>query len=99
ESVCDPLATVVVFQVMLYGDVVSSAPSALPSSRNCTPATATLSDAFAEMVTVPATVAFAAGAVKLTVGLVVSGAAAVVTVLLALIASLPAASLERTRQL
>ena len=48
-SVCVPLDAVVVFQEMLYGEVVSSVPiSVLPSSRNCTPATATLSDAVAE---------------------------------------------------
>src|SRR6266850_8012194 len=40
-----PLASVAVFQEIEYGPVESSAPRALPFSRNCTPATPTLSDA------------------------------------------------------
>ena len=40
----------------------------MPSNRNCTPATPTSSDAVADTVTVPLTVAFAAGAVSATVG-------------------------------
>ena len=71
-SVCEPLAVAVVFQLTEYGAVVSSAPSATPSSRNCTPATPTLSDAVAETVTVPDTVLPAAGAVTDAVGAVVS---------------------------
>src|SRR5437879_12310284 len=47
-------------------DVCSS--DLLPSSRNCTPATHTLSDALAVTATVPATVAPAAGAVTDAVG-------------------------------
>src|SRR6266436_2656665 len=50
-----------------------SAPSAAPSSRNCTPATPTLSEAVAVTVTTPDTVAPELGAVMLTVGGVVSG--------------------------
>ena len=52
--------------------VASSAPRGAPSSRNCTPATATLSDAVADTVTVPETVLPVAGAVTATVGAVVS---------------------------
>src|SRR5437868_6850715 len=52
-SVYDPLPTVVVSQAMLYGAVVSSAPRLLPLILNCTPATATLSDADADTVAVP----------------------------------------------
>ena len=44
-----------------------------PSTRNCTPATATLSEAEALTVIVPETVAPDAGDVMLTVGGVVSG--------------------------
>ena len=61
---------------MEYGDAVSSAPRAAPSSRNCTPATPTLSLAVAETVTAePETVAPLAGAVIETVGGVVSDGA------------------------
>src|SRR5438128_8342752 len=49
-----------------------SAPNAAPSSRNCTPATPTLSEAVAVTVTTPDTVAPALGDVTLTVGGVVS---------------------------
>ena len=51
---------------------MSAAPSATPSSVNWTFVTPTLSDAFAVTVTVPETVAPAAGAVTATVGEVVS---------------------------
>ena len=71
-SVCTPLVTVVVFQTQLYGEVVSSEQRFTPSSLNWTPATATLSEAFAETVTVPVVVALFAGAVIETVGAVVS---------------------------
>ncbi len=72
-SVWEPLVAPVVFQVSEYGDVpVTSAPRFAPSSLNCTPATATLSAAVAVTVTEPLTVAPAAGAVRLTVGGVVS---------------------------
>ena len=99
-SVCVPFDAVVVFQEKLYGEVVSSVPSSvLPSSRNCTPATATLSDAVAVRVTVPRRIELAAGPDQVTVGAVVSETAAVVNVLLALTVSFPAASMERTRQL
>ena len=48
-SACDVFDVVVEFQVIVYGAVVRSAPSALPSSSNCTPATPTSSDAVALM--------------------------------------------------
>jgi hypothetical protein len=72
-SVWAPLAAVVVFQDTLYGAVVSSVPKGAPSSRNCTPATPTLSEASAVTATVPATVAPPAGLVTLTAGGVASG--------------------------
>ena len=52
--------------------MVSSAPRLAPSSWNCTPTTPTLSEAVAETVTVPETVAPELGDVTLTVGAVVS---------------------------
>ena len=52
--------------------MVTSAPRLAPSSLNCTPTTPTLSVAVAETVTVPATVAPAAGAVIETAGGVAS---------------------------
>src|SRR5437867_312477 len=64
--VCEPLPTVVVFQDTEYGDAVSSAPRLAPSTRNCTPATPTLSEAEALTVTVPDTVAPEAGAERQT---------------------------------
>src|SRR3989344_4736688 len=67
-----PLVAVVVFHAREYGAMVSSAPTFAPSTLNCTPTTPTLSDALAEMVTFPETVAPSAGAVRETVGLVVS---------------------------
>src|SRR3989344_4333127 len=66
--VCAPLVAVVEFHAREYGAVVSFAPSTL----NCTPVTPTLSEAFAERVTVLETVELAAGAVRETVGKVVS---------------------------
>src|SRR5207237_7141356 len=71
ESVCAPFATLVEFHAIVYGAIVTSAPTAAPSSRNCTPATATLSLALADTVTAdPLTVAPSAGAVIDTVGAV-----------------------------
>src|SRR3989442_15936413 len=64
----EPLATRVVFHKREYGAAVTSAPRLAPSSLNCTPTTPTLSEALAETVTVPATVAPAAGAVRETGG-------------------------------
>ena len=59
--------TDVVFQLVEYGALVSSAPSTAPSSLNWTPATATSSLAFAVTVIVPSTVP-GAGAVIATEG-------------------------------
>src|SRR4051812_18524304 len=71
ESACAPLDTGSVFQAIVNGAAVSSAPSAAPSSRNCTPATPTLSAADAVTVTAePDTVVPSAGAVTDTVGAV-----------------------------
>ena len=70
-----PLATVVELHDIPYGAVVSSPPTLVPSTLNCTPATPTLSAALAAKFTVPDTVAPAAGAVTDTVGAWVSGAA------------------------
>ena len=68
-----PLETVVVFQPMVQGLAVISAPRLAPSSLNCTPTTPTLSDADADTVSlVPETVAPLAGAVIDTVGGVMS---------------------------
>ena len=72
-NTCVPLVTTVVSQLIEYGDVVSSVPRLLPSRRNCTPTTPTLSDAAAVTLIVPDTVAPLAGAASETVGAVVSG--------------------------
>src|SRR5258708_6660297 len=69
---CAPFATFVVSKATEYGAAVSSAPSAAPSIRNCTPATPTLSDAVAVTVIVPARVVPDAGDAMLTIGGVVS---------------------------
>src|SRR3989344_1669089 len=70
---CVPLVAVVEFHAKEYGAaVVSSTPTFLLSTLNCTPRTPMLSEASAERVTVPETVELAAGAVSETVGLVVS---------------------------
>src|SRR4051812_35251634 len=66
-TVWEPFGTVVEFQAVVYGAAVASAPTAVPSTRNCTPTTATLSDAVADRLTaVPLTLAPAAGAVIAT---------------------------------
>ena len=70
----------VLSQLVEYGAVVTSAPTFVPSTANCTPATPTLSEADAERATLPLTVAVFAGVVRLTVGGVVSLLAAVVKV-------------------
>src|SRR5882672_6841923 len=92
--VCWPLLDPVVLTEIAYGAVVSSAPRAVPSEKNCTPATPTLSEALADTVMVPDTVAPLAGAVRLTAGGVVSGGGALftVTVTEAEVVRLPAAS-------
>src|SRR5437763_8532529 len=70
---CGPSLTVAVFHETEYGAVVTSTLPLTPlSSRNCTPATPTLSEALAVTVTVPFTGAPLVGAVMLTLGAVVS---------------------------
>jgi len=78
-SVWTPLTELAVFHDVEYGEAVASVPRFRPSSLNCTPDTATLSEAMAEMVTVPEIVAPSAGLLSETEGSVVSagdGAAA-----------------------
>ena len=83
-SVYVPSGRSVVSQVMPYGETVSSPPRFCPSRVNWTPVTPTLSVAFAVTTTAePRTVAPLAGAVRETVGDVVScGCAATETVTL-----------------
>ena len=71
---------------------MSSVPSGDPSTRNCTPATPTLSDALAETAVVPETVALLDGDVMDTAGAVVSGLLVTVTVTGPDVVRLPAAS-------
>src|SRR5687767_7608092 len=68
---CVPLLLDVLAHETEYGAVVSVA-TTVPSTRNSTRVTPTLSLALAEIVTVPLTVAPAAGEVSDTVGCVVS---------------------------
>jgi hypothetical protein len=76
---------------------VSALPTFAPSSWNCTLATPMLSEAFAVTLTVPETVAPAAGALIETVGAVVSGVVLLtVTVTAALVVELPAPSFAIT---
>lgn len=98
RSTCVPLAAVRVFQLIAYGGDVSGAPRFTPLSVNWTDVTPTLSEALADTVTVPLTVAPLAGAVRLTVGAVVS-AVLLLTVMVtgADVAVLPAASLATAR--
>src|SRR5207253_890523 len=86
-----------VFQDAEYGDAVSSVPSGVPSSLNCTPTTPTLSLALAVTVVVLETVAPPAGAVIETCGGTISGATSVVNVTSPDVARLLAASRDRTR--
>jgi hypothetical protein len=65
---CEPSAIVAELQVVAYGGVVISTPRFAPSILSWTPATPMLSLALADRVTVPVTVAPAAGAVTATVG-------------------------------
>ena len=63
-----PFAAPSVSQSSPYGGTTSSVPSSLPSSRNCTPSTPTLSLALAVMVMTSSTVAPSPGAVMATLG-------------------------------
>src|SRR5688572_28107966 len=79
---CELLATVWLYQEMLYGEVVSP-PTTTPSTRKLTLATPEppeLSLAVAVRVTLLETTVPLAGTVRLTTGGVVSGAARTVTV-------------------
>src|SRR5207253_918899 len=91
-KVWDPLLAVVVIQARVQRAAVISEPRLTPSSLNCTPTTLTLSEAMAETVTVPETVAPFAGAVIATVGVVVSATVsdAVLLVIDPLEATMPA---------
>src|SRR5262245_16184128 len=81
-TVCWPSLTAVESQLAEYGWLVSSAPTGEPSTLNCTPASALLSDAFAASETLfPDTVALAPGAVSDTVGAVLSTAIGIAAVL------------------
>src|SRR2546426_7209079 len=71
--VCGPSGTVVVFQLMVYGTAVSSGPSGDPSTKNCTPTTATLSEASARTAAVPFTDAPLVGEAIATGGGAVAG--------------------------
>ncbi len=75
-STRDPSVTVDVSQATAYGAAMSSAPIGTLSTRNRTPATPTSSDAPAVTVVEPETVAPGPGEVIVTVGGVVSVAAA-----------------------
>jgi hypothetical protein len=70
-SECSPAANAAVFQLMLYGAVVSD-PIDVPSTRNVTELTPTLSDALAVTVTVALTCAPAIGDEIATDGGIVS---------------------------
>src|SRR6266404_1584989 len=89
-KLCEPLCAVLVSQATCHGALVTSAPRFAPSSLSCTPATPTLSVAFAVTVTVPETVAPAAGELIETDGAAVSFIT--VTVTAADVVLLPAAS-------
>src|SRR4051812_43398370 len=67
-KVCDPFDSVVVSSGAEYGAAVMKGPQFAPSSVSCTPAMPTLSDAEAETVIVPETVAPAEGDVTCTDG-------------------------------
>ena len=70
--VCVPLEAEVVFQLVEYGEAVSSVFKFTPSSLNWTPATPMLSLAVAEMVIVPETVVPPVGEVREMAGAIVS---------------------------
>src|SRR4051812_5470864 len=61
---CAPSIASAVFQLIVYGAAVTSAPRFTSSTLNCTPTTPVSSAASAEMVIVPLTFAPAAGAVR-----------------------------------
>ena len=69
---CAPFVALLVIHEIEYGALVSSAAMATPSRRNVTPATSTLSDAFACSVKVPEIVEPSASPTIETVGGMVS---------------------------
>jgi hypothetical protein len=95
---CVPFELLVVSHKNMYGATLSSAPAFAPSIWNCTLATPTSSAAFALTVTVFDTVAPFPGAVRDTVGGVVSTSDEVVNVISLLSEELLLASVERTRK-
>src|SRR5664279_2789798 len=95
-SVCPLLAAVVVSHCTPKGALVSAAAMLAPSTWNWTLTTPTLSPALAETVMVLLTVVPLAGAVRAMDGAVVSGAA-VVKLASTEVATLAAASADRTR--
>ena len=72
---CDPLASVLVSSVAVYGAAAIPAPRVAPSTLNCTDLTPTLSEAEAVNAMLPETVCPAVGALMETVGAVVSATA------------------------
>jgi hypothetical protein len=72
-SVCVPFEDTVVFHETAYGEVVSSTPTVAPSTKNVTPATATLSLDVALIFVVPLNVELATGTHNITSGAIVSG--------------------------
>jgi len=72
-TTCDPFATVLVSQFMLYGLVVSAMPTFVPSTLNWTDDTVWASEAFADIATELLMVLPDAGALTLTVGAVGAG--------------------------
>jgi hypothetical protein len=97
-STREPLATAVVFQLIDQGADVSADPRSTPSSVNCTLVTPTLSEADADTVTVPLTVAPELGALRLTLGSVLSALLLTVTVRDPDVVTLPAASRATARR-
>src|SRR5438093_11980063 len=95
--VCVPLVDPLEFHVTVYGATVSCEPTLTAPTLNCTKATPTLSLALADRVTEADTVAAAVGAVIDTVGGVTS-TIVVVNVKSPDTATLPDASVDRTRQ-
>src|SRR4051812_19799558 len=81
-TVCEPSDTVVEFQLAEYGELVSAAPTGEPSTLNCTLETASLSNASAARATEgPETVAPDDGAVRNTVGALLSTTTGIAAVL------------------
>src|SRR5436190_919888 len=78
-NACDPSATVVVFQLIEYGEMVSATSTCTPSTKNVTAATPLSSSALALNGTVANTVVPLPGVVTDTDGAVVSGGASMMS--------------------